>query len=263
MVSKNRSFAWALFFKRSITLSKFAAIQYKPPKGQPAAAIQELSALIEEACLAGAKIIVCPEMATTGYIWSSPEELLPYTETVDGPLFQALSTLARTHGAWIVCGYAEREEENLYNAAMVVDSGGGLVCSYRKILLYDADYTWSKSGDTRYLIRTEYGTLMPAICMDLNDNNLIRALWRNRPDIVAFCTNWLDEGTEVLPYWQTRLRGWNGVFLAANSWGPDGEISFCGQSAILSADGSPAAQAGRSGNQILYADISEEPARLY
>ena len=94
-------------------MSKFAAIQYKPPKGQSTVAIEELSTLIEEACEAGAKIIVCPEMATTGYIWSSPEEIRPHTELKSGPLFQRISMLAAKYSAWIVCGYAEREGEEL------------------------------------------------------------------------------------------------------------------------------------------------------
>ena len=180
---------------------------------------------------------------------------MPHTEKKDGPLYQQLSVIAKKNQAWIVCGYAEREQDKLYNSALVVRSDGSLACSYRKVLLYDADYSWSLSGESRYLITTEFGTLMPAICMDLNDNHLIRELWRSKPDIVAFCTNWLDEGTTVLDYWQNRLWGWDGFFLAANSWGPDGEISFCGQSAILEPGGLPIVQAEKAGNKILYAAI--------
>ncbi|MEC7984730.1 MAG: carbon-nitrogen hydrolase family protein, partial [Myxococcota bacterium] len=109
-------------------MSKFAAIQYKPPKGQPQIAIVELSTLIKEACEAGAKIIVCPEMATTGYIWDSPEQILPHAETADGPLFQCLSSLSNQYGVWIVCGYAEREGQELYNSALVLRPDGTLAC---------------------------------------------------------------------------------------------------------------------------------------
>lgn len=233
----------------------FAAIQYKPPKGNPRVARAELSALIEEAARKGSKIIVCPEMATTGYIWQDRESILPFAEPANGPTFTKLAPIAQKYKCWIVCGYVEKENEFLYNSALVIDPTGALTCSYRKILLYDADYTWAKSGSTRYLIETEYGIMTPAICMDLNDIALIRFLHNRKPNILAFCTNWLDEGTLVLDYWQNCLFMWKGWFLAANSWGPDENISFCGQSVILNPQHEPVVQAPKTGNQILYSSV--------
>jgi predicted amidohydrolase len=233
----------------------FAAIQYKPPKGNVTQALHEIEALLEEAVKGGAKLIVLPEMATTGYIWPDKESILPLAETKEGKTFQTLSGCARKNKVWIVCGYVEKDGESLYNAALVIDSMGNLICNYRKILLYDADHTWATPGRMRYLIETPFGVLTPSICMDLNDNSFLQFLWKEKPDIVAFCTNWLEEGTPVLQYWQQRLHFWNGWFLAANSWGPDGDISFCGQSAILNSSKEAMATAPQRDNHILYAPL--------
>ena len=233
----------------------FAAIQYKPPKGNTEQALFEIEALVHEAAQNGAQLIVLPEMATTGYIWSNKEHIFPFTEFKEGKTFQHLSRWAKSLGVWIVCGYAERDDLLLYNSALVITSSGHLACNYRKVLLYESDYTWATPGRTRYLIDSPFGRICPAICMDLNDYGFVRFLSIRRPNIVAFCTNWLDEGDLVLDYWQTRLSVWSGYFIAANSWGPEENISFCGQSCILDLQRKALAIAPKTGNHILYAPL--------
>lgn len=244
------------FISSSIPIiTLFAAIQYKPPKGNIPQALKEIEALIGEAAQEGASLVVLPEMATTGYVWPDKESIRPHTETKDGDTFQTLSTLAKEHRIWIVCGYAEREEETFYNSALVINSLGECVCNYRKVLLYDADYTWATPGTIRYLIESPFGVIAPGICMDLNDNRFVRFLTTQRPDIVVFCTNWLDEGDPVLDYWQNRLMYWSGTFIAANSWGPEENIAFRGESCILDHSGEVVSIATQTENQILYAPL--------
>ena len=238
-------------------MTRFAAIQYKPPKGDPARARQDLVRLGDEAGQQGADIIVCPEMATTGYIWENAEQIAPHAEEARGETYGALSEVSRKHGAWLVCGYPELWEGRLYNAAMVIRPDGALACSYRKILLYDADYAWSAAGIDRQCIPTGEGGLCPAICMDLNDDRLIRFLWERQPRIVAFCTNWIEENIDVLTYWRLRLMGWKGWFVAANTWGMDGETEFSGSSMILSPGGFVAAEAPRTGDTVILAESAE------
>lgn len=234
-----------------------AVIQYKPPKGQTQIARQELLPMIEEACQ-NADIVVCPEMAFSGYVFESAAEILPHTETQNGATFQALSQLASQYKSWIVCGFAEEAEDGLlYNAAWVVASDGRLAGCYRKILLYDEDFRWSESGWERMIFDTEFGTLAPAICMDLNDNNLIYWLWQSQPDIIAFCSNWLNQDSSIDDYWKMRLWGWRGWFIGANRWGEDCGIPFRGESAILSPTGHTVVKAGIEGDCILYWDTQK------
>ena len=234
-----------------------AAIQYKPPKGQTQVARTQLAELVTDAAQNGADIIVCPEMAISGYIWSTTEEIWPHTEEAAGETYQLLSSIAEKYRVWVICGIAEREGKSLYNSAIVISSNGELICCYRKILLYKADHTWAQAGQQRMIIQTEHGRIAPAICMDLNDNKLLYWLWREQPDILAFCTNWLDEGSPIDDYWKLRTFHWSGWMVGANCWGEDNGTTFRGESAILDTHKRTRAKAALSGDCIIYCDTSQ------
>lgn len=233
---------------------KLAAVQYRPPKGQVSLARAALVDRVDEAGRAGARFIVCPEMATSGYVWESPEEILPHAEPAAGPTAAALGEVARRHEAWVVCGFPELAPDGLYNAALVIAPSGELLCCYRKILLYEADMPWSRAGWRRMSIRAPFGVFSPAICMDLNDPRLTWFLQRSAPDLVAFCTNWVDSGEDMLPYWRERLGSWRGWFVAADTWGEDRGVLFYGRSAILAPGGAVLAMGPAEGDDILYAE---------
>lgn len=253
---------------------RLAAIQYKPPKGRPAQARRELVTLVEAAGNEGAQIIVAPEMATTGYVWDSPQEIGPHTEPARGPTYEALSPLARRFGAWIVCGFAERfihpqasnaqrrQIATLYNSALVINPAGELATCYRKVLLYSADTTWASPGWRRPICPTSLGRLTPAICMDINDDAFVEFLGDTSPDILAFCTNWVEEGADVHAYWRDRLEGWRGWFIAANTWGEDRGTRFSGRSAIVDPDGNVVTEAGPDGNAVIIAEVDGPPPML-
>lgn len=232
-----------------------AAVQFRAPKGRPAETRQALASWLDRATAEGAGLVVFPELATTGYIWESPEELAPHAEPAQGPTFEALAPLAAERGAWVVCGFPERDEHGrLYNSALVIDGQGQLVACYRKVLLFEADKPWALPGDTRMLIRTPFGVLMPAICMDINDDGLIRALARHQPDVLAFPTSWVEEGMDVHGYWRARLRTFRGVMVAADNWGEDRGTTFAGRSAVLGAGG-VLAQRGPEGDGLALAEL--------
>ena len=240
---------------------KLAAIQYRPPKGNPVLARSGLAELLDQAGEQGADLIVCPEMATTGYIWHSPEDLAPFAEPARGPTLAMLSEKAKAHRTWIVCGFAEDAGGLLYNSALVVDPWGDMVRCYRKVLLYDADLAWARPGRQRMSIGSDLGRIAPAICMDLNDDGLIRYLHQAGIDVLAFCTNWVDEGSEVHPYWTWRLAGWSGWVVAANTWGQDEDTTFSGCSAIISPHKEIIASAAYLGDEVLLVDTENLPTR--
>jgi predicted amidohydrolase len=239
-----------------------AAVQYRSPKGAPETAREEIAAFAQDACLRGAEIVVFPEMATTGYIWQSGNDLFPHAETANGPLFEILSPIARHHGTWIVCGFPEvGEGDALFNSSLLISPTGELVACYRKILLFDADNAWANPGHIRYAIDDALGLIVPGICMDLNDDSFIAFVHEQKTQVIPFCTNWLEEGLDVWSYWKMRLDGYNGIFIAANSWGLDGTIEFCGHSAIFGPGMELLSFAGREGNEIIIAEVEiAEPA---
>jgi predicted amidohydrolase len=232
-----------------------SAIQYAPPKGDPAQARGDLQSMTEEAARNGARLIVLPEMATSGYVWESTDEILPHAERADGLTFSMLAKTAKYFQSWIICGYPENDDGILYNSAMIIDDSGKLAANYRKCLLFDADKSWASPGDTRVSINTSFGVMTPGICMDLNDDGFIDYLEQVKPAFIPFCTNWIEEGLDVHWYWNARLEGISGVLIAANRWGTDGNIEFCGRSVIMRPGSEPLVQAPGTGDTILYAEI--------
>lgn len=234
---------------------KLAAIQYKPPHGRPDRARRDLVRRARAAVEAGAQLVVLPEMATTGYVWPSSAALAPHAEPAEGPTRAALGAV---HGAWIVCGYAEQGADGrLYNSALVLRPDGSLAASYRKVLLFDLDRSWATPGSQRMLVPTPLGAVAPAICMDLNDDRLVTWLHMTTPEVLAFCTNWVEEGADVHGWWQARLRGWRGWMVAANRWGVEAGVQFSGRSAILAPGGEVVAAADAEGDAIVIVETDE------
>lgn len=246
---------------------RVAAIQFKAQKGRPEESLASLSQLIVAAGEHGAQLIVCPEMALTGYLFPDAPAADAVAEPKDGPSLASLGALATRFRATLVCGYPERGRGGrLYNSARVIGPDGQLLYNYRKRLLYDSDFTWALGGDTRYPMLALWPTadsLSVGICMDLNDDRFTAFLRRVRPRLVAFCTNWLDQGQDVLSYWQYRLLGTQSYFIAANTYGseeaPGHPLTyFCGGSAILDPAGQPLARAPHTGDAVVLADIPDE-----
>src|SRR5436309_15096273 len=64
------------------TRYRAAAIQYEPTLGEKEKNVADLLHLVKEAAQHNARLIVLPEMATTGYCWESRTEIAPYVEQI-------------------------------------------------------------------------------------------------------------------------------------------------------------------------------------
>jgi predicted amidohydrolase len=213
----------------------FAVVQFKPRRGARNANLEALTKLVAASLQSGAKLVVLPEMAATGYRFPNPEVVRPLAETPRGATFKAFSALAKEHKAHLVIGFVEDFEGRLFNAAMVIGPEGKVEAQYRKRYLYVDDLTWANPGDLPYVsFQTPFGLATIGICMDINDPRFITHVRRTRPDIICFPTNWVDEGNDdIHKYWTNQLRGWGGWLLAADRWGQEDDVQFWGRSAII------------------------------
>jgi predicted amidohydrolase len=76
---------------------KVATVQFEPTMFEKARNIARMLELCEAAATAGARLIVTPEMGTTGYCWFDRAEVAPFVETVPGPTTERFAALARVH----------------------------------------------------------------------------------------------------------------------------------------------------------------------
>ena len=77
---------------------RVAAIQFEPTLGEKEKNVARLLQLVEEAATHDAKLIVLPEIATTGYCWQSRAEIAPHVEPIPGPPTDRFAHLATAYG---------------------------------------------------------------------------------------------------------------------------------------------------------------------
>ncbi len=240
---------------------RVATVQFNPQLGKQTENVERLLNLVEEAAHQGARLIVLPEMATTGYCWNSREEIAPYVEAVPGPTTARFHELAVRYDCYIACGLPEVDPTtNVYYNTLVLVGPQGLIGSYRKIHSYLAEPRWARDGDQGFPVwETPLGRLAGVICMDAMYFESVRIPALHGADVILFPTNWLEEQCPS-SWWMARALE-NGVyFLAANRSDIERGIEFSGGSCILDPDGSIQAYID-DGEGIVYGEVDLARAR--
>jgi deaminated glutathione amidase len=94
---------------------------------------------VAAAASAGARLVAFPEYAM--YVRSPVGDgFADAAEALDGDFCAALSSFAARYQIHVVCGILEMSDTPAkpYNTLVVFDSAGALICSYRKLHLYNA-----------------------------------------------------------------------------------------------------------------------------
>ncbi|MRT43441.1 amidohydrolase [Enterobacteriaceae bacterium RIT702] len=235
---------------------KVATIQFEPTLFRKEENVARLLALASQAARDGARLIVMPEMATTGYCWQDRAEVAPFVETADGPTSQAFSALAREFNCYLVFGMPERDAvtDIYYNSALLVGPQG-LIGVHRKTHPYISEPKWAANGDAGHQVfKTEIGNIALLICMDIHFIETARLAAVGGTQIICHISNWLAERTPA-PYWLTR--GWeNGcALIESNRWGWERGVQFSGGSCITDSQGQLLASCD-SGDQVLSAELT-------
>jgi predicted amidohydrolase len=186
---------------------KVAAVQCSSDLGAVDANRTKLTALVEEAAANGAKIIVLPEAAITGYLsqdlktnwrlrgWPiektyQGKDPLPFAETVPGPSTEHFAATAKRLGVYITVPLVEVDRgratasgdeaaanaapaagrPRLFNTVCLVSPEGKLVAHYRKLTPWPyPEKSWATPGDRGVQVYdTEYGRVGLAICFDIH-----------------------------------------------------------------------------------------------
>jgi len=221
-----------------------AVLQCQGRAGDPAANLELLAAHCRDAAAAGVRFLVAPELFLTGFnIGARARELAC---SVGGRCVAAVRALARRHRVALCIGYPERDGECVYNAALVVGPGGGLVGSYRKHRLSgpyeNATFQRGQGRDLMFgLDGVRVGVL---ICYDAEFPENVRRLALAGAQLIAVPTalalEWAVVAEKVIP---TRAFE-NGVFVAyADRCGAERGKRYAGLSCISAPDGTDLARA--------------------
>jgi predicted amidohydrolase len=215
-----------------------ATVQFEPTLGDKAGNIDGLVALVEQAARQGARLVVTPEMGTTGYCWFDRAEVAPHVEPIPGPTTARFAAAAADLDIHIVIGMPEVEPcTGLYYNSAVLIGPQGVIGRHRKTHVYISEPKWAAPGDLGHQVfETPLGRIALLICMDIHFIETARLVALAGADVICHISNWLAERTPA-PYWITR--GFeNGCYvIEANRWGLERTVQFSGGSCIIAPDG--------------------------
>lgn len=167
---------------------RVAAVELDPELFEFDRNLERACAAIEEAARAGARLIVLPECALSGYIYRDREQFLPYMDAVPGRGTAAIAEITQRHRCYVAVGIAELDPASglTYNTAALIGPDGYLG-KYRKAGLNPSDVLWFTPGDTGYpVFDTEIGRIGIAICYDDTYWEPARVLALKGADILAY-----------------------------------------------------------------------------
>ncbi len=133
---------------------KVAAIQFAPAFKDVEGNLKIAVRLIQEAISKGAKLIVLPELCTTGYSFMSKEDAKPYAEQIDGWMqaervtsMAAFGGLVKDKSVSIAWGVMEQDSGtgDLYNSQVFLMPNLKFI-TYRKLNRFANDYLWANAG---------------------------------------------------------------------------------------------------------------------
>lgn len=221
-----------------------AAVQFNIRLGEVEANLQAAEAGLRQAAAGGAKLVVLPEMWSTGYDYRHLAELARTTPRV----LDRLCALSAELGLTIVGSLAEADGDKVCNTAWVIDQGR-VAGSYRKLHLFSTmgEDRFLHAGDRYLVLDTSAGRLGIAICYDLRFPELFRRMALDGAEIVCLPAEWPKPRQE---HWRTLLRARaieNQCFVvAANCCGVQGKLDFFGMSLLIAPRGETLAEAGES-----------------
>ena len=248
---------------------RVAAVQFYSVMGDVERNRAGLAKLVRQAAARGAKIVVLPEAAVSGYAdidedvyWTSDEQpkegfvsVSRVAEPADGPSARFFAAIARECSIWLTVPFIEKSGGHFYNTIVLLGPDGAPKIHYRKQHPWTvADPSWMTRGDLGTpVIDTEYGRLGVMVCYDVNA--LLPEFAEKSADIVLHCVAWYG------PWFDVRFNGRvrdAGVTLVLANWTfpePRGWRG-AGASRIVGPDGVEIARIGEDfGDGIVYADL--------
>lgn len=262
---------------------KVAAVQCSSELGEVAANTKKLTRLIREAAAHGAKIVVLPEVAITGYLsqdgrtnWHvegrplekeyTGKDPAPFAEAVPGKATKHFCQLAGELRIYLTIPFVEIDRSDgpdkprYFNTVCLADPRGKMVLHYRKLTPWmHPEKSWATPGDRGLqTFDTEYGRVGLAICFDIHatvEKYRDKKLWALLYPIAwAHNEHPADWFFHELP---DRVKNFRHHLIGAN-WSVDEKPPWYGYgfSTIISRDGKVLASAhSLYGSEIVYADL--------
>ncbi len=236
-------------------------VQSTPEFGEIQRNLDEVEQLMESH---EAELWVLPELFASGYLFLNRKEARELAEPLgEGLISKAMLRWARTHDAAICGGIAERDEDKIYNSALLVHPGGTLA-SYRKLHLFHGEKdVFDLSHTPPPVAQWREAKLGIMICFDWRFPETARSLAIDGADLILHPSNLVLSSS---PSAMVTRALENGVFIfTANRGGVDDRGSkrlefLCGSQAV-DPKGEILGKIPPGGKGVLVVDIDPALAR--
>jgi 5-aminopentanamidase len=242
---------------------RVAAVQMEPKLGELAHNRTAILRKLREAASAGARLVVFPECALTGYGFGNLAEAMDHAEPAPGPSINKIATACAELHTHAIFGMLEREGDRLFNACALVGPEG-FVGSYRKVHLpFLGIDRFANPGDRPFAVHDAGGVKVGMhICYDGAFPEVGRVLTLLGAELLVLPTNW-PRHSECAADVMMACRALENVVytMAVNRVGEESGFRFIGRSAIFGTGGERLTSASADKEEILYADIEPAKAR--
>lgn len=242
---------------------RVAACQIDPQLGEVDRNLEHIERVVAEAAAAGARLVVLPEAAVTGYVFESLDEALTVAQRAVAVAEQRLADAAVKAGVALIVGTLEAEAREVFNTALIF-TGDGRRFRYRKMHLpylgVDRFATPGPDAPEVYdLAGMRVGVL---ICYDLRFPEAARICALEGADLVALPTNW-PVGVQFHPgiFAPARAAENHVYLLACDRVGEERGTTFIGRSILLDYNGKELAVASDTEEAILFGEVDPDLAR--
>ncbi len=212
--------------------------------------VEQACAAIDLAAQTGVKLVCLQELFNSLYFCQSEDhDQFQIAEPLNGPTLSRVRQAARDAQVVVVAGIFERRSAGLFhNTAVVIETDGEVVGTYRKMHIPDDPFFYEKfyftPGDLGFQsFQTSVGKVGVCICWDQWFPEAARLTALSGADFLVYPTAIGWQAPEKAQYgeaqrnaWQTMMRSHaiaNGIFvIAPNRIGVEDNIEFWGSSFI-------------------------------
>ncbi len=221
-----------------------AACQLELAVGRVAANRAAAEAAVRSAADAGARLVVLPELTSSGYAFESLAEAAALAEPVDGPTVRSWSRLAVELDLVVVGGICGAHPDGRPRNTSVVIDRDGVRAVYHKVHLWGDEPDFFTPGSLAPpVVETALGRVATMVCYDLEFPEWVRLAALQGADVLAAPTNWPAEPIRAAPTPIEVVRVQAGAstnrmaIVAADRCGVERGVDWTGGSCIVAATG--------------------------
>ncbi len=221
---------------------------------------------------ADSDLLVFPELALTGYFFTTPQKAKLYAEPIGGMLAANIKRIAKRYDLAIVTGFLEEENGLLYNSAIAIDRRGNLAGHYRKVHLFYYEKMVFAQGNLGFPVfdievrNREKIKLGLQICYDWRFPESTRTLAVKGAELVAIPSNIVTTTGMLIETLKVRAFENKVIIAFADRIGSEKEVidnkteelTFRGESCVINYNGEILSINSTQAESITYANVLTE-----